>query len=192
MTRPDEVLDFWLDEIGPEGWYKGSEEIDTACTERFLEACDAARNGAYRDWLSRPRTSLAYLILTDQFPRNIYRGSPFAFLSDRLALSAATLALAQGHDRRIEGVARQFFYLPFEHAESTQAQALSVCLFLTRIPDDDGDNLVHARAHREIIRRFGRFPTRNTALGRQSTAAEQRFIDEEGYGGVLQRLKPAA
>jgi uncharacterized protein (DUF924 family) len=192
MPLADSVLDFWLNEIGEEGWYKGGPEIDAACEARFGEAVDAARNGAWRAWLSRPETALAYLILTDQMPRNIYRGTALAFFSDRLAQSGASLALARGHDLRIEGPARQFFYMPYEHAENIQAQSLAVCLFMTRTPEDPEDkdsNLLHARAHREIIRRFGRFPMRNAALNRASSRAEERFLAEEGYAGVLHRLR---
>jgi uncharacterized protein (DUF924 family) len=191
MTTPEEILHFWLDEVGEDRWYTGGAELDALCAERFEEACDRARNGAFRQWLSRPSSALAYLILTDQLPRNIYRGTALAFRSDPLALSGASIALSRGHDLRIEGRARQFFYMPFEHAENRQAQSLSVCLFLTRLPDDPGDNLVHARAHREIIRRFGRFPFRNAALNRVSSAAEERFLAEEGYAGVVERLKAA-
>lgn len=189
MTTVEEVLGFWLDEIGQEGWYKGSAEIDRACTDRFAAACEAARAGGYRDWLSRPRSALAYMILTDQFPRNIHRGKAEAFATDHLALSGAVIALDRGHDLRIEGVARQFFYLPFEHAENRQTQSHSVCLFLTRMPDDPHGNLVHALAHRDIIRRFGRFPFRNAALGRPSSAAERAYLEGEGYGGTVERLK---
>lgn len=188
MTTPDEVLHFWLEDVGEEGWYKGGKELDRLCEARFGEAADVARNGGFRLWLSRPETALAYLILTDQLPRNIYRGTALAFHADTLALSGASISLARGHDLKIEGVARQFFYLPYEHAENRQAQSLSVCLFLTRLPGDPGGNLVHARAHRDIVRRFGRFPFRNAALNRPSSPAEERFLAEEGYAGVVARL----
>ncbi|MCX7644710.1 MAG: DUF924 domain-containing protein [Rhodobacteraceae bacterium] len=191
MTTPQEVLHFWLEEVGEDGWYRGGAELDALCAARFEVACDRARNGAFRDWLSRPESALAYLILTDQLPRNIYRGTALAFHADPLAQSGARLAIARGHDLRIAGTPRQFFYMPFEHAENRQAQSLSVCLFLTRMPGDPGDNLVHARAHREIIRRFGRFPSRNAALNRVSSPAEERFLAEEGYAGVVERLKAA-
>jgi uncharacterized protein (DUF924 family) len=189
VTTPEDILDFWLAEIGPEGWYKGGKEIDRACEARFGAALQAAREGAFRSWLARPRPALAYMILTDQFSRNIHRGRAEAFATDPLARSAAYHALARGHDLRIEGTGRQFFYMPFEHAENRQAQSLSVCLFVTRMPDDSGDKYVHARAHREIIRRFGRFPFRNAALGRVSSPAEEAFLQDEGYGGTVERLK---
>jgi uncharacterized protein (DUF924 family) len=185
MTTPDEVLGFWR-EIGPKGWYQGGAEIDNAC-RRFTDAWRAAHQGAFRDWLGRPEPSLAYLILTDQIPRNINRGTAEAFATDALALSGTSVALASGHDRRIDGDIRQFFYLPYEHAESRQAQARCVSLFVTRMPEAR-DNLLHARVHREIIRRFGRFPYRNEALGRVTSPAEQEFLDGEGYAGVLKSL----
>lgn len=189
MTDPAEVTRFWLDEVGEEGWYAGGAALDALCRERFAPAWEAARGGAFRDWLSRPDTTLAYLILTDQLPRNIHRGTALAFATDRQALSAAIHALARGYDLRIEGTPRQFFYLPLEHAESRQFQSAAVCRFLTGLPGDAGGNLVHARAHREIIRRFGRFPFRNAALGRRSSAEEERFLADEGYGAVVERLK---
>jgi uncharacterized protein (DUF924 family) len=185
MTDPEEVLDFWLDEVGEDGWYAAGEALDRTCRDRFGKTWAAARGGAYRSWLSRPRGALAYLILTDQLPRNIHRGRPEAFATDGLARSAAGYAVQRGHDLRVEGLARQFFYLPFEHAENRQAQCRSVRLFLTRMGDDAGGNFVHAQAHREIIRRFGRFPFRNEVLGRSSTEAEAAFIAEGGYGAVV-------
>lgn len=188
-TLAEDVLKFWLDEMGPEAWYKGSPDIDEACRARFGDAVAAARAGSFRPWLAAPDGALAYLILTDQLPRNIHRDTALAFASDGLAFAGASAAVARGLDLRIDGVARQFFYLPYEHAENRQTQALSVALFLTRMPDDPDGNLIHALAHREIIRRFGRFPTRNTALGRRSSAAEERFLAEEGYMSVVNGLK---
>ncbi len=187
MTRPSEVLEFWRG-IGPKGWYAGGDEVDEAC-RRFAPAWEEAREGGFRDWLTRPETALAYLILTDQIPRNIHRGSGLSFATDTLAFSAATQSVALGHDLRTEGDIRQFFYLPYEHAESRQAQAICVALFLTRMPEAK-ENLLHARVHREVIRRFGRFPYRNEALGRTSSLAEERFLKEEGYGAVLKALSP--
>jgi uncharacterized protein (DUF924 family) len=189
VTEPATVLEFWLDEIGEAGWYQGGDEIDDKCRERFEPSCAAARQGAYREWLTRPRSALAYLILTDQLPRNIYRGTGLAFASDVRALAAAMVSVNLGHDLKIEGSERQFFYLPFEHAENRQAQANSVSLFRTRMPDDKGGNVIHARVHREIIRRFGRFPARNAALGRASSAAEAAFLAGPGYGGLMEELQ---
>ena len=185
MGKAVEILDFW-NEIGPKGWYQGGEDIDKACA-RFASDWEAARSGAFTDWFSRPEGALAYVILTDQIPRNIHRGTAGAFATDSLALRATGFAIISGLDRRIDGEIRQFFYLPYEHAENRQAQDRSVALFLTRMPDAK-ENLLHARVHREVIRRFGRFPYRNEALGRRNSAAEQAFLDGEGYAGILKRL----
>lgn len=193
MITPQDVNRFWLNEIGPKGWYAGGAEIDRACSDGFGAAQVALAAGAYRDWLSRPEGALAYLILADQLPRNIHRGTAAAYATDTLARSAAMMALERGHDRAISGIERQFFFLPFEHTESRQFQSLSVCYFRTRMParmpQDGTDNLLHARAHREVIRRFGRFPFRNAALGRVSNAAEKAFLSEGGYRGVVEGLQ---
>lgn len=189
MTTADEVLRFWIDEVGPKGWYEGGAALDRTCAERFGAAHAEARAGGYRDWLARPRDALAYLILTDQLPRNIHRNSGEAFSTDRDARWAVTVAINRGHDRKVDGLEQQFFYLPYMHAENRPMQELAVCLILTRMPRDPDGNLLHARAHREIIRRFGRFPFRNAALGRISSPAEVAFLEEEGYGGVVKRLK---
>ncbi len=188
MTDPDKVLRFWLDEIGEAGWYQGGDKIDRECEARFGEAVTIARAGGYREWLTRPRSALAYLILTDQLPRNIHRGTPLSFAADPLARAAAMTSIRLGHDLRVKGVERQFFYLPLEHAESNQTQAQSVCMFTTRMPDNKSANHIHAKVHREIIRRFGRFPARNAALGRDSSPAEAAFLDGPGYGGLMQEL----
>jgi uncharacterized protein (DUF924 family) len=144
--------------------------------------------GRYSLWLTYPSGTLAYIILTDQFPRNMYRGSAQAFAADRLALSAAKTAVQKGWDRKIDEPARQFFYLPMMHSECLSDQEQSVRLILERMPRTGADNLVHARAHREVIRRFGRFPYRNKALSRDTTQAETAFIAAGGYGETLRSL----
>lgn len=189
MTTPEDVIGFWIDEIGPEGWYKGSAAIDRACADRLGEAAAAAAAGHHRDWLATPRGALAYLVLTDQMPRNIHRDHANSFSADARARAATVLALARGHDLKIDPPARQFFYLPYMHSESLQHQALSVCLFLTRMPARGGQNLLHARAHREVIRLFSRFPYRNAALGRESSPAEVAFLRDTGYGGIVTQLE---
>ena len=118
---------------------------------------------------------MAYLILTDQMSRNMFRGTAKAYHSDHLARAAAYAGIAQGWDLRWETPAREFFYMPFEHSECLADQERAVRLMLMRLPDEP-ENLLHARAHREIIRRFGRFPFRNAHLGRMTTVAEQKQI----------------
>jgi uncharacterized protein (DUF924 family) len=187
--KEDEVLRFWIDETGPAGWYNGGEHIDAAIRNRFLDLWEAAMTGACGHWLVSARGALAYVILTDQFPRNMFRGTARAFASDPHARAAAKLAIDRGWDLEIPEPARQFCYLPLEHSENLVDQDRSVALFETRMPQDGADNLLHALAHREVIRRFGRFPTRNAALGRESTESELAYLAEGGYGALVQKLK---
>jgi uncharacterized protein (DUF924 family) len=187
-----EIVTFW-EEVGPQGWYAADEALDRAIHARFLEAWVNCTRGDYRDWLGSPRGALGYLILTDQFPRNMFRDQGRAFASDRLARSAAIIAVQRQWDLRLPEPIRQFFYLPFMHAETVADQDRCVRLMIARMPETGRDNLLHARAHREVIRRFGRFPYRNAALGRASTADEIAFIQAGGYGAVVRELTaPAA
>lgn len=188
MTTPQEVLEFWLDDTGPEGWYRQSEALDTEIRQRFEPAWQQARQGGLREWRCSPRGALAYIVLTDQFPRNMFRGDARAFATDRLALRAAYSAIHANQDLMIEEPERQFFYLPYMHSELSVAQDRAVRLFLTRMPDTGGANLRHARAHREVIRKFGRFPYRNSALSRTMERREKRWLDETGYAGELNAL----
>ncbi|KGM86886.1 Uncharacterized protein rosmuc_03185 [Roseovarius mucosus DSM 17069] len=192
MVTPDDVLRFWLDEVGPEGWYKASETLDTEVRERFLAAWENAREGAYGLWLTYPNGMLAYVILTDQFPRNMFRDDARAFATDQQALAAGKVAINRGWDLRIDEPARQFFYLPLMHSENLCDQERCVRLMCERMPEHGEQNLTHARAHREVIRQFGRFPYRNAALARPSTASERAFEDGGGYGGTLRRIMQAA
>ena len=190
MSDPVEVLDFWLGELGPEGWYAGGPEIDAECRDRFLEVWQAAAEGGLEHWVDGTVGTLAYLIVTDQFSRNIHRGTAQAFQTDPQALAAARRAVDQGWDLGAPEPERQFFYLPFEHSEEIADQDRAVALIGERLPASP-DSLLHARAHHEIIRRFGRFPFRNAALGRTSTPEEEAFLAEGAYGAVVNRLKAA-
>jgi uncharacterized protein (DUF924 family) len=190
MSDPVEVLEFWLHEIGPKGWYAGSEEIDLAC-HRFSDLWQAAHDGGLEHWVDGTVGTLAYLIVTDQIPRNIHRGTALAFATDPLARAAARKALAEGWDMAAPEPERQFFYMPFEHSEDLADQALAV-RYLTERLSSDPDMALHARAHQQVIARFGRFPTRNEALGRTSTPDEQAYLDQGGYTAVVNRLKSHA
>lgn len=190
MSDPVEVLEFWLHEIGPKGWYAGGEEIDLACA-RFADLWQAAHDGGLEHWVDGTVGTLAYLILTDQIPRNIHRDTALAFATDPQARAAARKALAQGWDMGAPEPERQFFYMPFEHSEDPADQELAV-RYLTERLASDPEMAIHARAHQEVIARFGRFPTRNSALGRQSSPEEQAYLDEGGYMAVVNRLKSHA
>lgn len=178
-TEVERVLGFWLDEVGPKGWYAVSEEIDRRCADEFGGLVEDALAGRLARWQATPRGALALLILLDQLPRNVHRGRAGAYGGDGRARAVAKAAIARGLDLQVSPPERQFFYLPLMHSESLADQDRCVRLFLTRQPDPD--NLHHAAAHREVIRRFGRFPSRNAALGRADTQAEIAYRAEGGY-----------
>lgn len=188
MADPVEVLDFWLGEVGPEGWYAAGDALDAACREGFLDLWQAAHDGGLEHWVEGTVGTLAYLILTDQLSRNIHRGHSDAHATDARALAAAHRALAEGWDMNAPEPERQFFYMPFEHAENPADQALAVDLMTTRMGSAP-DLALHARAHQQIIARFGRFPARNVCLGRTSTAEEVEFLSNGGYGALITALK---
>ena len=191
MTTPEDVLAYWLDEVTPEQWYKASDAFDNELRYRFEGAWDSAMEGRYGLWLTYPSGTLAYILLTDQFPRNMFRDTDRAFCSDEYALAAAKMAIEKGWDLRIDEPARQFFYLPLVHSENLSDQDRAVRLFASRMPEHGADNLRHAKAHREVIRRYGRFPTRNAALGRRLTGPEREYLDLGGYGAILRQLEAA-
>ena len=185
MTSPDNVLTFWLDDVGPDGWYAGGNSLDQTIRERFSSLYDRACAGALSLWLTFPNWTLAYIILTDQFPRNMFRDTGQAFETDDVARAAAKMAIDRKWDMRIDEPARQFFYLPLMHAENLCDQDRAVRLIHTRMPEHGHHNRDHACAHRAVIRDFGRFPYRNEALGRKTTPAEQAFLDAGGYGAAI-------
>ncbi len=178
MTAPQTVLDFWF---GPpdsrdfgwfcDSWFRGGPAFDTLCRQ-FEPAVEEAIAGGFDNWRWRARHCLALILLLDQFPRNIYRGTARAFAGDARARMLAHFALERGYDRGTPAVLRTFFYLPLEHSEALADQELVVQLF-----DAYGSagNREAGRRHRDIIRRFGRFPHRNAVLGRPSTPEEEAF-----------------
>ena len=188
MIGPEEVLGFWLDEVGPEGWYKVDEALDEQVREKFEEAWNRAMLGGYSLWLTHASGTLAYIILMDQLSRNMFRAAGKAFASDKAALAAAKSAISKGWDMRIDEPARIFFYMPLEHSENLCDQDRSVRLIHDRMPDTGAGYLLHAQAHREIVRQFGRFPARNEALKRASTTSEKAHLASGGYMSTLKSL----
>ena len=188
MTTPERVLEFWLDKQTPEDWYKADPALDAAIREEVLPAWENAMEGALSLWLTYPSGTLAYIILTDQFSRNMFRDTGQAFASDAVALAAAKGAVEKGWDTRIDLPARQFFYMPLMHSEVLADQDRCIRLIKTRMPEME-KTLLHAKAHREVIRLYGRFPTRNAALSRPSTGKEQAYLDEGGYGAIVRSLE---
>lgn len=189
MSTVEEILTFWLDEVGPQGWYAVDDALDQAIRDKFLDAWQTAQTGGLSQWLTYPRGALAYIILMDQFPRNMFRGQAKAFASDTLALTAAKIAIDHGYDLKIDEPARQFVYLPLMHSENLCDQERCVRLMAERMPQAGASNLLHAKAHRQVIREFGRFPYRNAALNRSSSAHEREFIDQGGYGKTVRMLQ---
>jgi uncharacterized protein (DUF924 family) len=190
MSSWEEVVDFWFDEIGPKGWFEGGEAVDAEVRRRFEGDWHEAMAGRRDQWRAGPRRTLAFLLLTDQFPRNMFRGTARAFASDAVARAAAYTAIMHDWDLRVDEDRRSFFYLPFSHSESLTHQDRAVRLTQMRLPSEPV-NLTHARAHRDIIRRFGRFPFRNAALGRTTSPEEQAFLDAGGYGSAFRAAQAA-
>lgn len=167
----DEVLRFWFGELTEADWFGGGAALDARIGERFLLVHEAlsANGGEAVHHLHGPRATLAAVLVLDQFSRHLYRRDKRAFASDPIALELARKAVAAGWDRELEPAQRLFLYLPFEHSEHRGDQACAVDLIAAL--GNDGWTL-YARKHQELIDRFGRFPHRNEALGRESTAEE--------------------
>jgi len=171
-----EVLRFWFEEIAPKQWFEKDDAFDQALRGRFLAVHTSVAALPIEACLADAETALAAVIVCDQFPRNMFRGTPGAFATDARALALAEGAIAQGFDARVPEARRQFFYLPLVHAEDARAQARSVALFAPL----DEESLRWAQAHKAIIDRFGRFPHRNAILGRASTPEETEFLGQPG------------
>ncbi|HET7888729.1 MAG TPA: DUF924 family protein [Bradyrhizobium sp.] len=178
-SGPGDVLAFWR-EAGPERWYTRDDAFDASLRERFLDLWQEAVAGRLSSWEDSDDGTLALVIVLDQFPRNMFRGTAQAFASDGRAREVAARALGRGVDQRVQPPMRQFLYLPFMHSEELADQIRCVILFQA---GDDRENLRYAEEHADIIRRFGRFPHRNGALGRLTTPDEQAFLDAGGFSG---------
>ena len=168
------VIAFWRD-AGPGLWFAKDPAFDRTFRERFLSLYESAAKGELDGWVATPEGALALMVLLDQFPRNAFRSTPRMYATDAAALRIADAAVGKG----VEGPIRMFFYLPFGHSETLADQERSVAL-----AEGLGEpSVTHARHHRDIIKRFGRFPHRNPLLGRAMTADEQRYLDEGGFRG---------
>lgn len=172
------VVAFWRD-AGPALWFAKDPAFDTAFRDGFLGLHMRAARRALDDWAADAQGVLALLLLLDQFPRNAFRGTGHMYATDALARVFARHALAARQDHDVEPALRLFLYLPFAHSEDSADQDESVRLSVTLPPPSPGN----ARRHRDIIRRFGRFPHRNPMLGRTTTPDEQAYLDAGGYAG---------
>lgn len=179
LATPDEVVAFWR-EAGPDRWFNKDEDFDQACRDRFLLTYEAAARGDLNDWELTPGGALAVVLLLDQFPRNMFRGTRRVYATDHAALMAADRAVERGRDREVAPELRRFFYLPFMHSEALHHQDRSVTL---NEGLGDPEVLKWAGHHRDIIARFGRFPHRNDLLGRESTPEEEAFLRDSEFRG---------
>jgi uncharacterized protein (DUF924 family) len=185
MMQPQDVLDFWFCERVQLLCFEKDDAFDAEIREKFGDAVAHAEAGGFEEWRATPQGALALVILLDQMPRNIYRGSPRAFANDARALAAAQHMVDSGFDRGLTFTQRRFTYLPFEHSEDRAVQKRSLALFGALAVECAAENdvkaaeqLLYAARHAEIIFRFGRYPHRNACLGRVSTPAEEAFLKD--------------
>jgi uncharacterized protein (DUF924 family) len=167
-----QILRYWFEELQPAAWFRRDDGVDATIRERFGTLYEQLAQ-IRPEQLATPLECIAAVIVLDQFPRNMFRGSPRAFATDALALSIAQQAIAAGLDRQLTQQQRLFLYMPFQHSEDRAVHVRSIELF-TQL--GLADNLDYAHRHKNIIDRFGRFPHRNAVLGRESTTAELQFV----------------
>lgn len=188
-SNVDEILEFWFgaenaDNGEPQSpWFIVNPEFDRLCTERFLHRYEEAADGLLDDWRAEPRSCIALVLLLDQFPRNMFRDTARAFATDAKARDVTRHAIAAGIDRAMSPLQRMFLYLPLEHSESLDDQSDSVRLARELDAESPGraNSRKYAEQHFETIKRFGRFPARNAALGRQSTQEELDFLAKKPH-----------
>jgi uncharacterized protein (DUF924 family) len=182
-AHPADIVNFWR-EAGAQRWFVKDPTFDEAIRLKFEPTHHAAARGEYDGWIETAEGALALLILLDQFPRNLYRGTAHQFATDPLARRIAAEAIARGHDRAVAPELRDFFHLPFEHSEDMADQDRAVALCQAAADEANDPELAKwALIHRFIVQRFGRFPHRNRCLGRESTPEEQEFLDGGGFSG---------
>lgn len=191
LATATDVHSYWTETLEPKNWYVAKDAVDQAIRDQFLVTWQAAHDGGCQDWIQNATGALSYIILTDQFPRHMFRGDGRSFATDTMAVNASQQTIARGWDQEIPEPVRQFIYIPFMHAEDLEAQQLGIDYFATRMPETGHSNIDHAHAHHWVIAKFGRFPYRNAALGRDTTPQEQQFLDAGGYRYALEQVKLA-
>jgi uncharacterized protein (DUF924 family) len=172
-------------------WFRGGPQVDAEIRSQFSELISQARASKLTSWTERPEGTLALLILLDQFPRNIFRGTQDAFSSDAMALDVAVTGIAKGQHKQLKPLQQLLFHMPFTHDERLISQVTCVALCEAMAARCEGDvdiskfaqaSVDSAKGHLNVILRFGRFPGRNAALGRESTAEEIEFLKENPFG----------
>ena len=178
ISTAADVLAFWR-EAGPDKWFTRDDAFDADIREKFLPTYEAAAAGKLADWEGTAEGALALAIVLDQFPRNMFRGEARCYAADSQARGVAHRALKCGYEQDVPEAERGFFFLPFMHSEDMDDQLRCVALYR----EAEDANLKYAERHADIIRRFGRFPHRNAALGRATTTEEQTYLDGGGFKG---------
>lgn len=176
-----DVLDFWFVETVPAQWFQKNDVFDDMIRDRFMSVYDMAKAGLCDSWKQDADGCLALCVVLDQFPRNMFRNDPKAFATDAKALEIAGYAIKKGFDQVLVPLKRRFIYLPFEHSENLDDQLVNVELFAS-MQYDDPMGYEYALRHLRVIEQFGRFPHRNSIVGRESTPAELAYLGEPGAG----------
>lgn len=190
--EPTDIIEFWFGKnpekdplLNSKKWFTKDAAFDAEISDLFKSELTKIHEGGHADWIKTPKSSLAYILLTDQFPRNIFRNQATSFSFDPYALIAAQYGIEQGLDQKLSWIERSFYYLPFEHSEDLDIQENSLLVFqnlqrsIPKMYLDYGDEIYdYAIKHWEIIKRFGRFPHRNTILKRESTPEEVEFLKQ--------------
>lgn len=177
----EDILAFWFEETSPQQWFQVNPDFDAEIRARFHADYEKAKQGLFDDWRRDADGCLALCIMLDQFPRNMFRGTPAAFATDGKALAVARHAVAEGFDQLLGPVRRRFIYLPYEHSENMDDQRKSVALFAA-MKKDDPVGYDYAVDHLKVIEAFGRFPHRNQILGRENTPDEDIYLAQPGAG----------
>jgi uncharacterized protein (DUF924 family) len=178
----EDILNFWIYVVGRDRWFKDDPELDDTIRERFLSAYEKAVGGELREWENTPEGMLALMLLLDQFPRRMFRGTPRAFETDELALDLARDAIIKHFDDRIDKNYKLLFYLPFLNSESLGDQRLALFYIRERTREDDWLSI--AEKNFNTVQRFGRFPQRNPALGRPPLTPEEEMFLKQASGNA--------
>lgn len=173
-----EILSYWFDTLTAEQWWTRDDTVDATIRRKFSNLFERLAAGVPPAWLETPRGRLAAVIALDQFPRNLFRGSPRSFATDERALALARETIELGLDSGLNENERIFLYVPFEHSEDREDQARAIDLYENL---GHAESLEFAKKHKQIIDRFGRFPHRNEVLGRESTREEIEFLKSEAW-----------
>lgn len=189
MHEQKDVLNFWLNDVPEEDWYSCIPALDAQIRLRFESLWRRAVRGELRDWWKTPKGSLAFIILTDQFSRNMFRNHAYSYATDAIALKCARNAVSWNFDMSVPKYGREFFYTPFIHSESLEDQEMCAALTLARLKEDPHAPIPHVWAHHQQIQDFGRFPARNVALGRTSTQQEVAFLKRGGYATLVEEIR---